>query len=127
MSGARPTIWILEDDAEFRALLAELLRGPQVELRSFEAPQELLQALGEAPAPDVLVTDHHLDHLHGLDLVVGLRARGLALPVLLVTAFADAPLRAAAAAIPAVELIEKPCDVYALRRRVSQLLPGPVR
>ncbi|MCA9549467.1 MAG: response regulator [Myxococcales bacterium] len=122
MTGALAEVWVLEDDEEFRELLEEVLTTPRVRVTPFERAQDVLQQLSDAPPPDVLVTDHHLEGVHGLDLVAGLRARGFTAPVLLVTAFADADLRRRARDLSDVEVVEKPCDVLALRRRVRDRL-----
>lgn len=118
MASRGAQVWVVEDDGELRELLCLVLRRAGLEVRDFADGQDVLQALGPGHRPDLLVTDHHLGRVHGLDLVEALRAQDIGVPVLLVTAFADPRVRRRAARSADVELVEKPCDVYGLRRRV---------
>ena len=65
MTGALAEVWVLEDDEEFRELLEEVLTTPRVRVTPFERAQDVLQQLSDAPPPDVLVTDHHLEGVVG--------------------------------------------------------------
>lgn len=115
-------IWVVEDDLELLDLLCLVLRRAGLDVRAFSDGQDVLREIADGARADLLVTDHHLGRVQGLDIVDALRAEDARTPVLLVTAFADARVRARAAESEDVELVDKPCDVYRLRRRVLERL-----
>ena len=107
-------VWLVEDDEALRELIALVLRKSGLDVVELETGRHLVDAAQHRELPDLVVTDHHMPMLHGLDALEKLRDEGLSIPAVLVTAFADLPLRTRAERLGA-RVIEKPCDVYHLR------------
>jgi CheY-like chemotaxis protein len=108
-------VWVVEDDDDFREMLSEVLRLDGLEVTEFESGAPLLNAAKQEDHPALVVTDHHMPDVNGLDALEALQADGFAVPTVLVTAFAESTVKNRAAAVGAV-LVEKPCDIYELRR-----------
>lgn len=118
---AAKTIWIVEDDDDFREMLAEVLRWDGLEVTEFASGRPLVTAAEAEPAPALVVTDHHMPDLNGLDALEALRRDGHEIPAVLVTAFAEQSVKERAERVGAV-LVEKPCDIYELRRIIRAQL-----
>lgn len=110
---ARGHIVIAEDDDDVRFGLAGLFRGDGLEVSCHSDGELLVEHLERCrqrnELPDVLVLDHRMPGYCGLDVLEGLRMLHCAVPVILVTAFAD-EVRADAAALGACSIIAKPFD-----------------
>ncbi len=74
------------------------------------------------PAPDLLVLDIHLPGLSGLELLARLKAEDRSLPVVLITAYADEPLRQAALAAGCAAFLAKPFEDCELLGAIQQAL-----
>lgn len=81
-----PHVIVLEDDADLRTLLVRGLREEGFGVTSAGSATELLVRMPESDDPDVLVVDIGLPDADGRDVVQALRARGVAAPVLFLTA-----------------------------------------
>jgi two-component system OmpR family response regulator len=80
-----PTVLIVEDDPELRAVLGRGLREEGFEVESVATGHQALERV-EHVSPDVLVIDIGLPDTDGRDLCQALRARGVQTPVLFLTA-----------------------------------------
>jgi two-component system response regulator MprA len=79
------TAGIVEDDDELRGVVRRALEREGLAVRATASGSEALRAFGPAP-PDVLVLDIGLPDADGRDVCQALRARGVASPVLFLTA-----------------------------------------
>jgi len=78
-------VLIVEDDAELRGLLVRGLVEEGFNVEAVGTAAEFLQKVGESE-PDALVVDIGLPDADGRDVCQALRARGVQLPVLFLTA-----------------------------------------
>ncbi|MGE0791423.1 MAG: response regulator [Sandaracinaceae bacterium] len=127
MASERPFhLMIAEDDPEMRSLLGRALRRDTYQVTLAPDAHSLLRALDQLDAlssgPDLIVSDVRMPGATGLDLVRLLRARGLPIPIVLVSAFASAELYRAATDAGASYLMSKPFDMDDLRTVVMNLL-----
>ncbi|MDX6681672.1 MAG: hypothetical protein QOG94_1711 [Solirubrobacteraceae bacterium] len=76
---------VCEDDDELRGVLRDALTRDGFAVRATASGAEAIRAFGERP-PDVLVLDIGLPDADGRDVCQALRARGIAAPVLFLTA-----------------------------------------
>ena len=88
---------------------------------------ELGLELAEVHKPDVIILDINLPGLDGLEVLRGLRARGDARPVLLLTANAEIEARVRGLDAGADDYLSKPFDMDELEARIRALLRRPVQ
>ncbi|MBE7940526.1 MULTISPECIES: hybrid sensor histidine kinase/response regulator [Ramlibacter] len=120
-------VLLLDDDAESLAASAALMRQWGFDVRvAPDAAQAEALALREGGAPDLLVTDLHIEGgMDGLQAVERLRQRWPGLRALLVTGDLDAQVVSRAAAL-GVPVGYKPLSPGRLRARVRDALAQPV-
>jgi two-component system nitrogen regulation response regulator GlnG len=106
----QPRVWVVDDDASVRWVLDKALQAEGMATRCFEAPDDLLQALG-AERPDVLITDVRMPGMNGVELMEQLVHRGHQFPVIVMTAHADLDTAVAAYTGGAFEYLPKPFAV----------------
>ena len=82
--GHRPSVMIVDDDAEMRALLRDALERDGFDVRENSGGH--LVPLLERRAPDAIVLDKEMAGVNGLDLLSYIRRRHPGLPVIVVTA-----------------------------------------
>lgn len=102
-----PTIHFVDDDESLRASMIELLTAAGFRARGYPSTGEFLL---DPPAdePGCLLLDVRLPGPSGLDLQAGMRRRGITLPVIFLTGYADVPTSVRAMKAGAVDFLEKP-------------------
>ena len=122
-------IWIADDDESIRFVLGEALREAGRSVRAFTDAAELLAAI-ELSTPDVVMTDIRMPGTGGLQLLEQLKARGVAAPVIVMSAYTDVASTAAAYRKGAFDYMPKPFDldeaVAAVERALVAGQPLPV-
>lgn len=123
-----PLVLVAEDDDEMRLTIGRALRRDPYRLVLTPDAVSLLariDALEDEGAPyHLVVSDVRMPQMSGVVLVRALRARGVTVPVVLVSAFASPELRLEAAAAGTTHLMSKPFDLDDLRTVVMTLLYG---
>ena len=109
----RPRVAIVDDDAEMRALLRDVLERSGWSVREHASGEALLPSLDAAP-PDAIVLDNVMAGAAGLDLLSCIRQRLPRTPVVLVTAFGGAEVEAEALRLGATYYMDKPFRVARL-------------
>jgi len=123
-------VFLGEDDLEMRSLMVTALRraGHQVIATSNGLDLlrwiQLRRAMGGRSDHDLVVTDVHMPGATGLEVLATVRRSQPGLPVVLVTAFGDADLRASARQLGAAAIFDKPFSLVALHTTVSRLVVG---
>jgi DNA-binding response OmpR family regulator len=116
---------VAEDDPDMRGLVAEALRRDGYVVDDFADGGGLSSEVSEpSNGPiDLIVSDIHMPGVTGLAVLRALRESSSTfnLPVVLMTAFGDEPLRREATRLGAV-LFNKPFELAELRRVVRSLL-----
>ena len=110
------TIFIVDDNAEFRQSAEWWLQGAGYHVESFENPSRALDQLAgqEAPEQVCVLLDVRMPGMSGLDMHDALHARGIPSPVIYMTGHAAVPLAVEAMKKGAVTFLEKPLDDAAL-------------
>ena len=106
-------VYIIDDDDVVRETLEILLHAEGFETEAYACAADFLSRI-DAKARGCVVTDVRLPGLSGIDLIVGLRQRGITLPVIVITAHANLSLAVEAMKSGASDFIEKPCSAGAL-------------
>lgn len=123
----RAQVMIVEDDAELRDLLVEMLRADGFLVTSAANAVEALDLIvAAAVRPEVVLTDYNLpDGGNGVDLVSALRARlGEDLPAIVLTGDISAKALAEIGKI-ACQHLRKPVDATQLIQRIASLCAQP--
>lgn len=121
---ASATIYVVDDDQALRHSIRWLLEGAGFEVRCFSRAQVLLDEFGASgePASGCALVDLRMPGMSGLELLEHLRARGVDLPVIMITGHGDVPAAVQAMKAGAMEFIEKPFDEKYLLGQVSEAL-----
>jgi two-component system nitrogen regulation response regulator GlnG len=120
------SIWIVDDDQSIRFVLQKALQREELPVRCFANPRDVLTALDEGDAPQVLVSDIRMPGGSGIDLLGTLKERLPALPVIIMTAYSDLDSAVSAFQGGAFEYLPKPFDlpkaVELIRRALDESL-----
>lgn len=106
-------ISIIDDDASLRTALVGLVRSLGYRAESYESAESFLNAPASSGSA-CIVTDIQMPGLSGIDLKDQLVARGIAAPVIMITARAEAALHEKAKASGALCVLQKPFAAEAL-------------
>jgi two-component system, NtrC family, response regulator AtoC len=117
-----PRIYVVDDDASSRDLLARILAGEGYRVTALDDGQMALQQLGREPAPDLVVSDIRMGETGGLELTDALRERAPDTPVILVTAFGNIDGAIEAIRRGAFDYLSKPYDVDGIKLVVARAL-----
>ena len=106
-----PIIFAVDDDPQASRAAAELARSFGHQVRTFQSPREFLAELDRIPADQVgcVVLDVRMPGMDGLEVHQQLVERDLALPVILVTGYADTALTVRAMSSGVLAVLDKPC------------------
>jgi FixJ family two-component response regulator len=102
-----PTVFIVDDDADVRESLQELLESVGLHSQSFGTAREFL-AVERGDSPSCLILDVRLPGISGLELQHELRKGRISIPIIFLTAHADVPMSVKAMKSGAVEFLTKP-------------------
>jgi FixJ family two-component response regulator len=114
-------ISIVDDDAEVRAATARLLRALGYEARVHASAEAFLNS-ADADEADCLVLDVQMPGMSGPELQQKLLRNAKPAPILFVTAFPNAKLRADVIAAGAVGMLAKPYDAKELANSIEAAL-----
>jgi FixJ family two-component response regulator len=119
--GLPPTVFIIDDDADVRGAIAELLRSVGLRAEVFASAPEFLAREREA-GPSCLVLDLRLPGMSGLDVQRELARTGTSIPIIFITGHGDIPTTVRAMKSGAVEFLTKPFGDQALLDAIHQAL-----
>jgi len=128
MTNASPegTVFVVDDDASFRAAVSRLLRAAGHQVRVFASASEFLQSL-PATGSGCVVADLQMPGLSGLDLQAALAGNGNPLPVLFLTGHGDIPTSVQAMRLGAEDFLTKLAPKKTLLEAVSRALARDAR
>jgi DNA-binding response OmpR family regulator len=115
-----PAILIVDEDADARTKVADLLSHAGYQITSVGSFREATKVLSTDP-PDLLITELRLGAFNGLHLVLRSRTSHPGMAAIILTRFPD-PILAAQAAQQGATYLVKPVDDAALLAIVSQKL-----
>ena len=102
-------------------MLGRLLRLADYEVAAFGCGEDFLSSLG-ARHPDCVILDVHMPVVTGFDVQSRMRAAGVHLPVIFITASDEPALEQAATAAGGVRLLRKPFSSEELLEAVGAAL-----
>ena len=107
MKEAESIVFIIDDDALYRASTERLLRSVGFTVQSFQSARDFV-GCRRPNVPSCLILDVRLPGLSGLDLQRELAEAGVHLPIIFVTGHGDIPMSVQAMKAGAVEFLTKP-------------------
>jgi two-component system nitrogen regulation response regulator GlnG len=115
-------IWIAEDDRSLRWVMEKAIRREDMQVRSFENGEDLLEAL-EQDRPEIIISDIRMPGMDGLELLQRIHADYADMPIIITTAHSDLDSAVSAYQSGAFEYLPKPFDLEELvdvaRRGIS--------
>jgi DNA-binding NtrC family response regulator len=119
LTGKRPRILIVDDDAGQRSLLESFLKSQGFATTTAASGEQALAALRSEPFA-MMISDVRMPGISGLETLRQARQEFARLPVLLVTAYADIRDAVGAMRDGALNYLSKPIDLDELLRHVQQ-------
>ena len=114
------TLFVVDDDADHRAALADLLDAAGSAVQTFATAPAALEAL-DSP-PDLVITDLRMPQMDGIALLKALQIRLPDLPVLMISGHGDVAQAVQAIRAGAEDFLEKPYDAGHLILTVERTL-----
>lgn len=118
---ATPTVFVVDDDPSVRDSLTWLLESVRLRVQTFASGQDFLDAL-EPDHAGCLVLDLRMPGLGGLEVHERLVARGVTMPVIVLTGFGDVPVAVRALKSGAFDFLEKTISQHQLLERIQAAL-----
>jgi len=119
---ARPTIHIVDDDAEVRDAMRAIFEQAGMKVTAFADAESFLDALPAVLDDDCLVVDAVLPGLSGVQLLQKLAKDSVAMPAVMVTGMGDAAMAVQAMKAGAADFLEKPVNPEELLDCVRRVL-----
>ncbi|MDI1297183.1 MAG: response regulator FixJ [bacterium] len=113
-----PAIYVVDDDDAIRRSLGFLLKTSGYAVRSFGGGAEFLKDVAGLE-PGCVLLDVRMPDIDGLEVQRELRARGVLLPVIIMTGHGDVGMAVAAMKAGATDFIEKPFEKAALLEAID--------
>lgn len=105
----RALVAVVDDEPAVRKSLERLLRAADFEVITFSSGQDFLDSVQFNP-PNCAVADLHMPGPTGLDIQERLRADGIRVPVVIITARDDLEVRRRCLKLGAAGYLRKPLD-----------------
>jgi FixJ family two-component response regulator len=112
------TVFIVDDDDDFRASMQWLLESEGLSVTSFNSARDFLDAYDGSPG--CLLLDVRMPEINGLALHQMLLDKGIQLPIIVLSGHGDIPMAVTAIKNGAMDFLEKPFDDALLLHRVNQ-------
>ena len=122
MNDQQQTVFIIDDDEAVRESIAALVEIRGLKAETFASGEEFLKRMTNDESGCV-VTDLRIDNgMSGLDLQLALQERGIRLPVIVISAYANVSNAVQAMHHGAVTLLEKNCSTDVLWQAICDAL-----
>jgi two-component system response regulator ChvI len=118
----RTSVLLVDDDDLYRDALHMHLADEGMEVASFGGGRAGLDHLDAGNSADVILLDWRMPEMNGLEVLRELRGRGIATPVIFLTALSDDTHEEAALAGGAVDFIDKSRRIAILMKRIELIV-----
>jgi DNA-binding response OmpR family regulator len=117
------SILIADDDKTCRDSIQKVLEREGHTVHTAESVDRALETLGSNHF-DLVVCDYRMPGKTGIDLLIELRRKESTVPVLMISAFADAMVEAAVKRLGALDVLKKPIRRQELVARTAKVVGG---
>jgi FixJ family two-component response regulator len=117
------TIMVIDDDADTRVFLFELLRSDGYKVVTYENPYEALTFVHQVK-PAMIILDVRMPQVNGVEFLPTLRTAAPTTPVLILTAYGTLEIFLEARDKGATEMMSKPVRSQPFLRKVREILAG---
>jgi RNA polymerase sigma factor (sigma-70 family) len=114
-------VYVIDDDAQTRDALKNLMRSVGLQVEVFASAQDFLRSK-RPDVPACLVLDVRLRGLSGLDLQKRMAEANIEIPIIFITGYGDIPMTVQALKAGAVEFLTKPFRNQELLDAIQQAL-----
>ncbi len=119
MARSRELALIVEDEPRFRAFLAEVVHGLDMDAATAATASEA-RRLVRSGAPDLLLLDLNLPVVEGMTFLEEVRAALPSVPVVIITGFGDLDAAKRAIRLGVSDFLTKPCDLGQLEDAIAR-------
>lgn len=119
MKDGEKFVHVVDDDDSVRRSVGFMLKTSGYQVSSYASGTEILKNANDLQRGCVLL-DIRMPDMDGLEVQEALRARGVALPVIIMTGHGDVPLSVRAMKAGAIDFIEKPFEKAVLLAAVEE-------
>lgn len=128
-------VLIVDDDEMVRESVGALVESLGIESRTYSSAERLLSDALQVESALLsrrvcLISDLRMKGMSGIELQTALNERGLRIPTIMVSGFADVAITVQAMRLGAVTVLEKPCETAQLVAAIHEALatkPGTRR
>ena len=120
-----PTVFIVDDDQNILLALRFLLEAEDLMVETYVSAQAFLDRY-DPRRPGCLLLDLRMPGMNGLELQEILAARGVHLPIIIITGQGDKLMMLQALDAGAIDVFQKPFDDEALVKRIHQAIAGAI-
>ncbi|MEO1007809.1 MAG: response regulator transcription factor [Planctomycetota bacterium] len=113
------TVFIVDDDPSMRDSLRWLVESVGLHVETFPNADDFLDQF-ESETPGCLVLDVRMPGSSGMELLDSLKARGVELPVIMITGHGDVPMAVQALKRGAIDFLEKPFRDQELLEQITR-------
>jgi len=114
-------VLIVDDEKNMRWVLGQSLSGDGFEVAEAADGKQALVAVAEQE-PDVMVLDHRMPVMDGMEVLRTLRSKGSTFPIIMLTAHGNVALAVEAMKAGASEYLTKPFDLEELKLAIDKAL-----
>lgn len=116
------TVYIVEDDDAVRKMLCELITLGGLQVEAYASAENFLDGFTPSADRACILSDVRMPGTSGLELQKILKNRGIQLPFIIMTGYADVSMAVEAMKMGAADFIEKPFDARQLLERIHDSL-----
>ncbi len=113
------TTYVVDDEAQIRSSISQLLELSDLKAKEFESSEAVLSQLSRDSAC-VIVSDIRMPGIGGMELLKRVNAMDPTLPIIMITGHGDVNMAVDAMKMGAYDFIEKPFDPEALIAKVER-------
>lgn len=115
-------IYIVDDEPKIGSLFTNVLERDGYDVEAFMNPVKMVDALDEAPRPDVILADMMMPEMNGVELLEAINTHDESIPVIIMTAHSSVQTAVEAMRQGAFHYLQKPVNLEEMRALLEKAL-----